>query len=151
MGKRGPAKGHGGRPRKALTDKILEGNPGKRELKAIDKSKIEAAEDIDEIPKSLRAAGKEIYKKTVSYLQRMKCENLINPMLIENFALNRQRWLELEKNMDREFDKDIAKISSDYQTQMRRSWSEIFSIVNDNCVENVDLDKDDDLENLLSL
>ena len=32
MGKRGPAPGTGGRPRKALQDKILEGNPSKRKI-----------------------------------------------------------------------------------------------------------------------
>lgn len=104
------------------------------------------------IPGSLSIAGREIYSRTVEYLRRMKCAELVNPMLVETFALNRQRWLEAERIMDRgEFDRDLARISSDYQSQMRRSWNEIFSIVNDNCTENVDLDRDDDLEGLLSM
>ncbi len=151
MGKRGPAKGHGGRPRKALPDKILEGNPGKRVLKAINPDNIDADTDIDTVPGSLSLDGAAIYIKTVAYLRRVRCDTIINPMLIETFALNRQRWLEIEKIMDRgEFDKDIAKISSDYQTQMRRSWNEIFSVVNDNCTENINLDREDDLDGLLS-
>ena len=152
MGKRGPAKGHGGRPRKSVSDKLLEGNPGKRAVKVIDKNKIDALTDIDVIPGSLSIAGKEIYSRTVKYLRRMKCAELVNPMLVETFALNRQRWLEAERIMDRgEFDRDLARISSDYQSQMRRSWNEIFSVVNDNCTENVDLDREDDLEGLLSM
>lgn len=152
MGKRGPAKGHGGRPRKSITDKLLEGNPGKRDIKIIDKNKIDAETDIDTPPKTLSIAGKEIYTRTVEYLRRMKCAEIINPMLVETFALNRQRWLEVEKQMDRgEFDKDLARISSDYQSQMRRSWNEIFAIVNDNCTENVNIDREDDLEGLLSM
>lgn len=152
MGKRGPAKGHGGRPRKSTADKLLEGNPSKRNIKIINKDKIDTDTDIDKIPSSLSIAGKEIYAKTVEYLRRMQCAELVNPMLVETFALNRQRWLEAEKRMDRgEFDRDLARISSDYQSQMRRSWNDIFTIVNDNCTENVDLDRDDDLAGLLSM
>ena len=32
MGKRGPKPGSGGRPRKAISEKLVEGNPGKRPL-----------------------------------------------------------------------------------------------------------------------
>lgn len=152
MGKRGPAKGHGGRPRKSVGDKILEGNPGKRAIKVINKNNIDSDTDIDIVPDTLSLCGKSIYTKTVEYLRRLKCAELVNPMLVEQFALNRQRWLEVEKVMDRgEFDKDLAKISSDYQNQMRRSWNEIFSVVNDNCTENVNLDRDGDLDGLLSM
>lgn len=35
MGKRGPKPGSGGRPRKALSEKIIEGNPGRRPLKIL--------------------------------------------------------------------------------------------------------------------
>lgn len=152
MGKRGPAKGHGGRPRKSTADKLLEGNPGKRAVKVIDAGRVGAGSDIDTVPASLSNAGRDIYLRTVEYLRRMKCAELVNPMLVETFALNRQRWLEAERIMDRgEFDRDLARISSDYQSQMRRSWNEIFTVVNDNCTENVDIDRDDDLEGLLSM
>ena len=36
MGQRGPKPGSGGRPRKPLSDKILDGNPGKRPLTVIE-------------------------------------------------------------------------------------------------------------------
>ena len=36
MGQRGPKPGSGGRPKKALADKIADGNPGKRPLTVID-------------------------------------------------------------------------------------------------------------------
>ena len=35
MGKRGPAKGTGGRPRKTLSEKVSDGNPSKRPLKVM--------------------------------------------------------------------------------------------------------------------
>lgn len=151
MGKRGPAKGHGGRPRKPVSDKLLEGNPSKRAIKIIDINKIDSATDIDIVPSTLSVSGKDIYENTVAYLRRLNCAELVNPMLVEEFALNRQRWLEAEKFMDSgEFDKDVAKISSEYQNQMRRSWAEIFSVVNNNCTENVELNREDDLQDLLS-
>ena len=36
MGQRGPKPGTGGRPKKAIADKIADGNPGKRPLTGID-------------------------------------------------------------------------------------------------------------------
>ena len=36
MGQRGPKPGSGGRPKKALAEKIADGNPGKRPLTVID-------------------------------------------------------------------------------------------------------------------
>ena len=36
MGQRGPKPGSGGRPKKAIADKIADGNPGKRPLTVID-------------------------------------------------------------------------------------------------------------------
>ena len=35
MGRRGPRQGQGGRPRKALTEKLLDGNPGRRKLTVV--------------------------------------------------------------------------------------------------------------------
>ena len=35
MGKRGPMPGTGGRPRKALSDKLADGNPGYKSIKVI--------------------------------------------------------------------------------------------------------------------
>ena len=151
MGKRGPAKGHGGRPRKSVSDKLLEGNPGKRAIRVINNTDINICDDIDIIPKTLSLQGADIYVRTVAYLRRVKCENIVNPMLIEQFALNRQRWLEVETLMDKwELDTDIPKISELYQNQMRKTWDEIFEIVNDNCTEKIDLDCEDDLDGLLS-
>lgn len=146
MGKRGPQKGHGGRPRKALNDKILEGNPGKRELKVL---KVQTpTKDIDVVPMTLSVEGRNIYTRTVEYLKKLGCDEMVNPMLIETFAFNRQRWLEVE-SMNNNF--EFAKISELYQNQMRKSWVEIFNIVNDNCTEQVNLDKEDDMHALLSL
>lgn len=36
MGQRGPKPGMGGRPKKAIAEKIADGNPGKRKLTVID-------------------------------------------------------------------------------------------------------------------
>ena len=44
MGKRGPAPGTGGRPRKALQDKILEGNPSKRKIQVLEVPTLEGVE-----------------------------------------------------------------------------------------------------------
>ena len=45
MGKRGPKPGTGGRPKKALYDNIIDGNPGKRSLQVLDETMNHADQD----------------------------------------------------------------------------------------------------------
>lgn len=54
MGRRGPQPGAGGRPKKPLADKIMEGNPGKRKLTVIG---FEDTADLEALPARHRKDG----------------------------------------------------------------------------------------------
>ena len=51
MGQRGPKPGTGGRPKKAIADKITDGNPGRRPLTVIDFGDSAADLEGQEMPK----------------------------------------------------------------------------------------------------
>ena len=62
-----------GRPKKSVTEKILEGNPGKRPIEILD---FEEAEELPKDPPSwLTKKGKEIYKSLVEWLTKIGCNN----------------------------------------------------------------------------
>ena len=64
MGKRGPKPGTGGRPKKALYDNIIDGNPGKRSLQVLDETMNHADQDLTP-PPYLNENGIRIFNQTV--------------------------------------------------------------------------------------
>lgn len=98
MGKRGPKPGTGGRPKKPLVDKITEGNPGKRTLKVVEFKEKEVAE-LPEPPEFLLEAAKvaekwpsatDIFNKTVDWLQKTGCLEMIPTDYIEEYGSVKQ-------------------------------------------------------------
>ena len=94
MGQRGPKPGTGGRPKKAIADKIADGNPGRRPLTVIDFGDSAADLEGQEMPKPsefLSARQKdgstlcdaEIYENVWKWLAERSCAALVSPQLIE--------------------------------------------------------------------
>ncbi len=119
---RGGARPGAGRPKKPLADKLIEGNPGKRELT---KLKFPANENADgnsntgnsnksniqkskpaRMPSYLDMVAKEggdvlppaseIYKMLTEWIEASGCADFIAPNLIEDFAFLRRAYLECE-------------------------------------------------------
>lgn len=118
---RGGARPGAGRPKKPLADKIIEGNPGKRELTKLkfpageksntgfeknsntQKSKTKSSRRM---PSFLDMAAKEggdvlppasgIYKMLAEWVDGSGCGELVAPNLIEDFAFLRRAYLECE-------------------------------------------------------
>jgi hypothetical protein len=102
------ANGHGGRrigagrKAKSLQDKLLEGNPGKRPVRVL--SIPDDCAISPELPEYLSEFAvfdiefsiEETYARTVKWLERTKCLHLINPELVEEYALLKTRWRECE-------------------------------------------------------
>jgi len=100
----GGARPGAGRKKKALNDKILEGNPGKRKIKIVTfetdsfqlenppsflaQNGIEGAEDVP--------SATEIYQMVAEFVEKSGCGHLIAPLLIEDFAHLRRSYLECE-------------------------------------------------------
>ena len=104
---RGGARIGAGAKKKALVDKIAEGNPGGRTLTVME---FENAADLKgvEMPepnKMLEAVQKdgktlvagEIYRDTWKWLDERGCAALISPQLLERYAMSVARWIQCEE------------------------------------------------------
>ena len=119
---RGGARPGAGRPKKALSDKVLEGNPGKRELTVVQfderKNGIEKNSNsgviqrnqtahtprgmpsyLDMVAKEggdvLPPAG-EIFSMLIAWVESAGCGDIVAPSLAEDFAFLRRAYLECE-------------------------------------------------------
>lgn len=102
MGKRGPKSGTGGRRKKPLTDKILE---GKKNITVLEFPEMTEPEDLPNPPAFLTDASKttgnwstatEIYNSVIAWLEKTGCLSLIPPEHLSEYSLLKARWLECE-------------------------------------------------------
>jgi len=84
-----------GRPKKSATQKMLEGNPGKRPIEVVDFAGG-GVELPSEPPSYLSAKAKEIYKTVYAWLESVGCTKGILPYNLEEYAFCKARWLECE-------------------------------------------------------
>ena len=156
MGQRGPKPGTGGRPKKAIADKIANGNPGRRPLTVIDFGDSAADLEGQEMPKPsefLSANQKdgstlcaaEIYENVWKWLAERGCAALVSPQLIERYAMASARWIQCESitselgflakhpTTGAAIQSPYVAIADKYMTQANRLWSEIYQIVRENC------------------
>ena len=155
------ANGHGGarpgagRPRKSLADKQLEGTYGKRRPKVLNFPDGEIPEL--EYPERMRYYGARmagepdvdtVWKETVEWLKKTGCLHLINPAFIEEYAIIKARFYELERIISRTtpiYDEKIddnkkrlavnpaLDASLKYMKQADLIWAKIWAIVAQNC------------------
>lgn len=174
MGKRGPSPGTGGRPKKALAEKIAEGNPGKRKLTVIG---FENTADLEGQPmpkpsamlsatqkdgKALIAA--DVYEATWNWLAERNCATLVSPQLLERYAMSVARWIQCEEAVTEygflakhpttgnAMQSPYVAMSQNYMNQTNRLWLEIYQIVRENCASEYGgtTPQDDAMERLLS-
>ncbi len=103
---RGGARDGAGRKSKPLSEKILEGNPGKRPLKVLnfvnpsleETMSFPLPEYLSELSKGtdILPGADSIYKEVVAWLERTGCSHLISPLLIQKYAVLTARWIECE-------------------------------------------------------
>ena len=174
MGARGPKPGSGGRPKKAIADKIMDGNPGGRALTVIDFKDSAAELEGQAMPKpsdylsatqkdGSRLCAAEIYENVWSWLSARSCAALVSPQLIERFAMASARWIQVETltselgflakhpTTGAAIQSPYVSIANTYMTQANRLWSEIYQIVRENCTSeyNGASPQDDVMERLL--
>lgn len=152
MGKRGPKPGSGGRPPKAIMDKIVEGNPGKRDLTVVNFPTSE--ESVMPKPRkylsekqlfsSTKLDARQIYTETWEWLKVRGCEQLVSKTVIERYAIAAARAIQCEQFISSEgflaehptTHADIASpyvtISEKYTKQANNMWSMIYQVVKEN-------------------
>lgn len=163
-----------GAKKKALVDKIADGNPGGRKLTVIEFS--DPAEHqgqvmpkpnkmLDAVQKDGKAlvAG-EIYKSTWQWLNERGCSALVSPLLLERYAMSVARWIQCEEAVTgfgflakhpttgNAIQSPYVAMGQNYMNQINRLWLEIFQIVKENCTGDYKGTKpqDDEMEQLLT-
>lgn len=163
-----------GRKPKGLAEKIEAGNPGGRRLMKIDIPDMPAATDMEteEIPppqeylSALQRDGTplgaaDIYKTTYRWLANLRCEKLITPQMLEQYAICAARWVQCEQAITRygflgkrgntPIPSPYIAMGMQYMKQTNQIWYQIYQIVKENC--SVDISgpnpQDDVMEMLL--
>lgn len=152
---RGGSRPGAGRKKRPLSEKLLEGNPGKRPLKVLTFDQLPNAQGADmpkpsEMLSALQRDGKplhaeEIYNATYAWLAERKCEKLVLPQMLERYAMCAARWIQCEEALTtygllgkhpttgQAIVSPFVNMSNTYMNQTNRLWNEIFQIVKENC------------------
>lgn len=155
---RGGARPGAGRPKKPLADKLIEGNPGKRELTVVKmggeggKSKPEESKKSkarkSKLPTYLDVTAKEggdilppaseIYTMLSGWIEAAGCTDIVGQALVEDFAFLRRAYLECEY-MNRKLGRiasgkrsPYVNMALDYQKAMMAVWNQIWLTVSQN-------------------
>ena len=149
------ANGHGGarpgagRKKRPLSEKLMEGNPGKRPNKVLGfaeglPAEVSPPEYLERFAAfDIEPDMNEFYRNTVKWLERTGCLHLINPDFIAEYAILKTRWLECEflvSNMFAHGRLSMAQPNADlglrYLKQADVAWAKIWAIVAQNCEYN---------------
>lgn len=170
----GGARPRTGPKKKALADKLLEGNPGGRKLSVIE---FKDATNLDGQPmpppkavlSAIQKDGKtliaaEIYETTWKWLSDRGCAKYINPQLIEQYAMSVARWIQCEEAITtygflskhpttgNAIQSPYVAMSQNFNSQTHRLWMEIYQVVKENCTSQYGgpTPQDDVMERLLT-
>jgi hypothetical protein len=171
---RGGARVGAGAKKKALADKIAEGNPGGRKLTVMEFSdtadlKGQAMPEPNKMLEAIQKDGKsltasEIYKSTWQWLNDRGCAALVSPQLLERYAMSVARWIQCEEAVTEygflakhpttgnAIQSPYVAMGQNYMNQTNRLWFELFQIVKENCTGDYKgaNPQDDVMERLLS-
>lgn len=171
---RGGSRIGSGQKKKALAEKLLEGNPGRRKLTVVEFKEASRLEgQTMPQPRQLLSAvqkdgsnlvAAEIYEKTWQWLVERKCAHLVSPLLLERYAMSVARWIQCEEAVTEygflakhpttgnAIHSPYVAMSQAFMSQTNRLWTEIYQIVKENCTSeyNGASPQDDAMERLLS-
>ena len=152
MGNRGPIKGTGGRPKKPLHDKLLEGDTNITALTTPDDVELVGADmpaPKDYMQRQQKGGielhAREIFENTWTWLKRYNCEKLVTEQNLEQYAMAAARWIQAEEavsmyGMLAKHPTTSAPITSpyvgmsmEYSKHANVLWNQIYMVVKDNC------------------
>ena len=149
MGKRGPAKGTGGRPKNPLDEKLLDGKPAKvMKRKPTEKPPFPepsefllSAQRLD-IPLKARA----VYERVYIWLNKYNCGDLVTQDIVELYSLCVARYVQCEEAVSKigftgkhpttgmPIASPYVAMSREYMKQAMSVWDRINSVVRENAV-----------------
>lgn len=149
-----------GRPKKSVTEKILNGNPGRRPVEVLN------FEDESKIPKKpaswLSPKAKEIWKEVYEWLEKIGCTKGILPYNLDEYAHCKSRWLECEEAITthgfllkdangKTINNPCIAMAQNYLRQTNDVWAKIYAVVRETKLTewSDDSPNDDIMENIL--
>lgn len=172
---RGGARPGAGRPRKPLVDKIRDGQTSHRktEVMAFDApvGNLEglpmppAKQFLEENQKAgIELEAKQLYEETWDWINERGCASLINPFLVQQYAMASARWIQCERAVSQfgflakhpttgqATRSPYVAMAADYMAQSNRLWAEIFGVIRANSMTEYtgNTPQDDLMEKLLS-
>lgn len=169
------ANGHGGarpgagRKKKAVIDRIDDPTYNKKiEVLKVDNDL--KGEEMPEPSKYLLQQTKgaseniagDVYKKTWDWLKARGCAHLVQPNLIEQYAMTVARWIQAENAVhtfgflakhpttQMPIASPYVKLSQDFLKQSTNLWLQIYQVVKENCTETYGGDENDPMAYLLN-
>ena len=156
------ANGHGGsragagRKKKALSEKLLDGNPGKAPLTKMQFGMTDnglTGEDMPPVSEWMKQVTKnsqqnlapQIYEDTWKWLHERGCDQYVKKELIEQYALYMQRWIQCEEGINQygllakhpttqmPIASPYVSMALSFSKQANLFWMQIYQIVKDNC------------------
>lgn len=166
---RGGARVGAGRKRKPLADKISEGRtatiidlPAPADMTGVETPPVKeymTARQKD--GKDMCAA--DVFKTTWAWLKERKCDALVSPQLVEQYAMAVGRWVQCEEALSEygflakhpttgnAIASPFVSMSMQYMKQANQLWYSIFQVVKENCATEFSgpTPQDDAMERLL--
>jgi hypothetical protein len=148
MGNRGPATGTGGRPRKAMTDKIAQGKAVQFTPPPDMPLGVSMPNPRDYLSENQRDGtatfADEIYAETWTWLTKFHCEHLVSQTLVEQFAMAASRWIQVERAISKygflgkhpttgePTQSPFVAMSVNFSKLANSLWVQIYAIVREN-------------------
>ncbi len=165
----GGARPNSGRKKSAIKDKLENDIYGKKiqvlkfEDDLVGEEMPAPGEYLSEQTKGVSEnIGREVYEKTWIWLKERGCEKLINPIVLEQYAMCVARWIQAEMAVHRfgfiakhpttemPTASPFIRISQDFLKQSTTQWLQIYQIVKENCSEAFTKDEVDPMAMLLN-
>lgn len=149
-----------GRPKKSATEKILNGNPGKRKIEVLE---FEEGTELPNKPATwLSQKAKEIWNDVYEWLNKIGCKKGILPCNLDEYAHCKSRWLECEQavtthgilvknDKGKPVQNPCIVMAQQYLRQTNEVWNKIYVVVRDTKLSNYDDNSpnNDIMENIL--
>jgi len=164
---RGGARPGAGRKKKPLAEHIMDGTNA-TVLKMPDVPEIKAAKmpPVKDYLKAEQRMGElyaeEVYTETWNWLNKYGCAELVNPQLLEQYAMCTARWQQVEgllsqygfvskrEHVNSYMVAPFFNVSQGYLNQARQLWFQIYQIVVQNNSTKFSGTPEDEMEKLLS-
>ena len=160
---RGGARPGSGPKRKALADKITDGTADNAPVLKVS-AELEGNDmpPVKDFMKQEQKGGEdfcaeEVYVETWNWLKSCGCAHLVNPQLIQQYAMSVARWISVEVFISQTgylarhpttgnaIASPYVSMSRDYMKQVNQCWYQIYQIVRENCSTEYGASPQDDL------